>query len=258
MMYELPPQGRGTAEQQLAELRDYLVRMTRDLDRMGASETVIEQAANKAAAKNQQQTIRDIRDRAETLKALIIKNANEIREYTDSKVEEYNALYVAQSDFGSYYHVIERDVEDTAKGTIESYNFESLIETAQTTADNAQAAADAYRTELTGQIRRGIMEDPITHEKHLGIAISESLEFTGTTQEVNGHTYWELSSGQTLGLYTSTGWQFWINGQLCGYFSSQDNMLHVANIIVDSTMDFGTGWEITTTNGFGLRYIGGA
>ena len=257
MMYELPPQGRGTAEQQLAELRDYLVRMTRDLDRIGASETVIEQAANKAAAKNQQQTIRDIRDRAETLKALIIKNANEIREYTDSKVEEYNGLYVAQSDFGSYYEVIERNVQDTARGTIESYNFSSAIENAQNAANEAQAALTEYQTELNGQIRRGVMEDPVTHENHLGIAIAENLQFTGETVTDEGKVYYKLDSGQTLGLYTSTGWQFWVNGQLCGYFSSEDNMLHVAQIIVDDRLRFGTGWDISTTGGFGLRYIGG-
>ena len=40
------------------------------------------------------------------------------------------------------------------------------------------------------------------------------------------------------------------------YFSSADNMQHVANIIVDESMKFGTGWEITTTSGFGLRYVG--
>ena len=71
MMYELPPQGRGTAEQQLNELRDYLVRMARDLDRAGTSEVVIQQAANKAVAKQQLKTVEDIRARAEELKSLI-------------------------------------------------------------------------------------------------------------------------------------------------------------------------------------------
>lgn len=257
MMYELPPQGMGTPEQQLADLRNYLVRMARDLDQVGNSQTVIEQMASKAVDKKQAQTIQDIKDRAEALKALIIKTANEIYEYTDAKVEEYNSIYVAQSDFGSYYQVIERDVEDTARGTIESYHYSDAIENAQSAADGAAAAAEAYHNELNGQIRRGIMEDPTTHELHLGIAISESLEFTGETQTSNGNTYYKLAGGQTLGLYTSTGWQFWINGQLCGYFSSADNMLHVANIIVDERIRFQTDWEITTTNGFGLRYVGG-
>ena len=101
------------------------------------------------------------------------------------------------------------------------------------------------------------MEDPATHELHLGIAIAENLQFTGQTAERDGNTYYRLSSGQTLGLYTAAGWQFWINGQLCGYFSSADNMLHVANIVADRSMRFGADWEITASGGFGLRYTGG-
>ena len=257
MMHELPPQVQGTPEQQLVALRDYLVRMARELDNISGSNTIIEQAASKAVDKAKEKTLQDIKNQADALKALIIKTANEIYSYTDSKVEEYNSLYVAQSDFGSYYEVIESDVISTAMGTVESYNYESLIQSAQDTADGAAAAAEAYHNELSGQIRRGIMEDPTTHELHLGIAISEQLQFTGQTQTENGNTYYELSPGQTLGLYTSTGWQFWINGQLCGYFSSNDNMLHVANIIVDERVRFSTDWEITTANGFGIRYIGG-
>lgn len=257
MSYELPPQIVGTPEQQLVALRDYLVRMARDLDRAQTSETAIVSTAQKAAAKAQEKTVEEIKERAATLKALILKNADEIIAYADQKVEEYNSLYVAQSDFGSYYEVIETQVETTARGAVESYHYEDLIEDAQATADAAQSTADMYRTELNGQIRRGVMEDPLTGTLHLGIAISESLSFTGQTQVKDGMTYYRLTPGQTLGLYTSTGWQFWVNGNLCGYFSSADNMLHVANIIADDSIRFGTGWEITTTGGFGLRYIGG-
>lgn len=256
MSLELPPQARGGAEEQLAALRDYLVRLAQELDRASGGEPALAAVGN-VLTKAQARTAEDIRARAAALKALIIKTADEITAYADSKVEEYNSLYVAKSDFGSYYQVIERDVEDTARGTIESYRYSDAIESAQNTADGAAAAAEAYRNELSGQIRRGIMEDPLTHELHLGIAISEQLSFTGQTQTVNGTVYYRLASGQTLGLYTSNGWQFWINGQLCGYFSSADNMLHVANIIVDERIRFQTDWEITTTNGFGFRYAGG-
>ena len=112
-------------------------------------------------------------------------------------------------------------------------------------------------TELNGQIRRGVIEDPETHEVHLGIAISEQLSFTGQTQTEGGLTYYELAPGQTLGLYTSTGWQFWINGVRRGWFSSEDSMLHVSNIVVENRLQLGSDWEIVSAGGFGLRYIGG-
>ena len=246
----------GTPEPQLAALRDYLVRMAKDLN-TATDRQVIVKAANEAVSKSEKKTVEDIRAQAEAIKALIIKTADEITAYTDSKTEIYNSLYVAQSDFGSYYELIESDVESTARGTVESYHYSDLITAAQNTANGAATSAEAYRNELNGQIRRGIMEDPSTHELHLGIAISESLVFTGETQTSGGHTYYRLASGQTLGLYTSTGWQFWINGVKRGWFSSEDSMLHVSNIVVEDRLQLGDDWEITTNNGFGLRYIGG-
>ena len=241
MMYELPPQVQGTPE--LIAIRDYLVRLAQSLDQVNGDAAVV--AANKAVDQKQKDTVKSIQNEAASLKALIVKNANEIYSYTDQKVEEYGSLYVAKTDFGNYYEQIESKVETTARGTIESYHYTDAIEN-----------LNSYMTDLNGQIRRGIMEDPVTHELHLGIAISEELHFTGNTQTEGGITYYELSPGQTLGLYTSTGWQFWINGVLRGYFSSQDSMLHVSNIVVESMLQLGADWQMTVSNGFGLRYVG--
>lgn len=246
MSLELPPMAQGTAEQQLAALRDYLVRMAQSLDPVSGSSERILAEARKGADKAQEKAVKDIRARAASLKALILKTADEITAYTDSKAEAFASLYVAKSDYGSYYNQIETQVEQTARDTVESYHYTEAIQ-----------ALDTYMTELNGQIRRGVIEDPETHEVHLGIAISEQLFFTGQTQTEGGLTYYELSPGQTLGLYTSTGWQFWINGAKRGWFSSEDSMLHVSNIVVENRLQLGSGWEIVSTGGFGLRYIGG-
>lgn len=246
MTRELPPQLQGTAEQQLAALRDYLVRMAQSLDPVSGSGERILAEARKGADKAQEKTVKDIRARAASLKALIIKTADEITAYTDSKAEAFESLYVAKSDYGTYYNQIETQVEQTARNTVETYHYTEAIQ-----------ALDTYMTDLNGQIRRGVIEDPETHELHLGIAISESLSFTGQTQTEGGLTYYELSPGQTLGLYTSTGWQFWINGVKRGWFSSEDSMLHVSNIVVENRLQLGNDWEIVSTGGFGLRYIGG-
>jgi len=245
MMYELPPQIGGTAEQQLAALRDYLVRLASTLERTGSTQDIVAADNGKTISKAQQEAAKAIQQQANSLKAIIVKNANEITEYTDRRVDSLASTYVAKSDFGNYYNQIETQVEQTARNTVESYHYTEAIE-----------GLDAYMTELNGQIRRGVIEDPETHEVHLGIAISESLAFTGQTHTEGGLIYYELAPGQTLGLYTSTGWQFWINGVLRGYFSSEDSMLHVSNIVVENRLQLGSGWEITTAGGFGLRYIG--
>ena len=244
MMPEIPPQLQGSPEQQLVAMRGYLVRLAQSLEPVGRSAAAA--AKTGVAAGAQEKAAEQIRSTANSLKALIIKTADEITAYTDSRVESFGSLYVAKSDYGNYYNQIETQVAQTARGTVESYHYAEAFGEMQT-----------YLADLGGQIRRGVIEDPETHEVHLGIAISEQLSFTGQTQTEGGLTYYELAPGQTLGLYTSTGWQFWINGVRRGWFSSEDSMLHLSNIVVENRLQFGSAWDVTNTNGFGLRYIGG-
>ncbi len=246
MMYELPPQTQGTAEQQLAALRDYLVRLARDLDRAGNSDAVVTEIAGKASEKARSEAVQAIQDQAQSIKAIIVKNADQVKAYADSLITNLSSVYVAQSDFGTYQETVQTEIQQNAQATTETYNYAASIESAFT----------SYTEALNGQIRRGIIEDPVTHALHLGIAISENLNFTGQTQAVGGVTYYELDPTQTLGLYTAHGWEFWTGGQKIGWFSSDDKMLHVPIMIVESTLQLGDNWQITTNNGFGLRYTG--
>ena len=243
MSYELPPQARGGAEEQLAALRDYLVRLAQELELAERGGTA---AAGKAAAAAREQNEQALREQAASLKALIVKNADEIAVRSDERFEELHSTYVAISDYGNYYDQIDTQVRRTARETVESYHYTEAVE-----------SLERYMTELGGQIRRGIIEDPVTHEMHLGIAISETLSFTGQTQSVGGVTYYELTPGQTLGLYTARGWQFWINGVRRGWFSSEDSMLHISNLVVEEKLQLGADWQIGTGGGFGIRYTGG-
>ncbi len=247
MSYELPPMAQGTSEQQLAALRDYLVRLSRSLEQVCGAEAIGE-AAGRAAGRAQKQAAAEVKAAAHSLRALIIKTADEVAEYADAKVEEYNSLYVARSDFGDYYEQIQTQVAQTARAAVESYRYTEAIE-----------ALESSLTELGGQIRRGVIEDPATHERHLGIAVSESLSFETDAAPLVDHgvEYRVLSPGQTLALFTSAGWQFWINGVKTGWFSSEDSMLHVSNTVVENKLQLGADWQIAAAGGFGLRYIGG-
>ena len=246
MIPEIPPRLQGSPEQQLVAMRDYLVRLSQSLEQVGRSAAAPAVPNAGAAASAQENAAEQVKSTARALKALIIKTADEITAYTDSRVESFESLYVAKSDYGSYYNQIETQVAQTARDTVESYHY-----------TEAFGEMNAYLTDLGGQIRRGVIEDPETHEVHLGIAISEQLSFTGQTQTEGGLTYYELAPGQTLGLYTSRGWQFWIGGVRRGWFSSEDSMLHLSNIVVENRLQLGSEWDVTRANGFGLRYIGG-
>ena len=86
---------------------------------------------------------------------------------------------------------------------------------------------------------------------------ASNLSLTGQTVTENGLVYWELSPGQTLGIYTASGWQFWINGSKRGWFDSRDSQLHVSELSAESGIRLGADWLMSAAGGFGLRYIGG-
>ena len=251
-MYELPPILRGDEQQQLRELRDYLVRMARDLDK------TVEAAATEAAEK-QARTLKVSADTAgsrgnyDTLRGLIIKTADTVQHNLDIITEELHEDYLALSDFGAYQEQINTTIETTARGVVESYGYDAALLALDSQMETVMEVTNSIR----GEIRRGLITDPETGETALGIAIAETLSFTGNETTQEGLTYYELSPGQTLGLYTSTGWQFWINGSKRGWFDSRDGMLHVANLAVENSLRLGGDWLITTSGGFGLRYVGG-
>ncbi len=253
-IYQLPPILSGSTADQVKQLRDYLVRIVRQLPEGGdnaAVEKAVQQAVQKtekaAAALNS-----SARAQAGTLRDLIVKAADEVYQYVDILEQSLSQIYVAQSDFGAYAETVETQITQTARETVESYNYGASI---QAVADSVGSLASAL-TELNGEIRRGVIEDPDTHQDVLGIAISQNLAFTSATVTEDGLVYHRLEDGQTFGLYTSAGWQFWIGGVKVGWFTSDNSMLHVKNIMAEETLRIGTDWLISESGGFGLRYVG--
>ena len=248
-MYELPPILTGSEQEQLRSLRDYLVRLCRTLEQSeNAAQTSpagAQTAVPAAGAKS--------RETSENLRSLIAKTAHTVERHVERLTRELHEDYLALSDFGSYQEQIETVIEATARGVVESYDFQAAIDAVAERCGGAESAVTALR----GQIRRGLITDPETGETAMGIAIAEELSFTGTTRTEGGLEYAELAPGQTLGLYTATGWQFWINGSKRGWFDSRDGMLHIANLAVENSLNLGASWVMTGTDGFGLRYGGG-
>lgn len=254
-MYELPPRLQGSEREQLAALRDYLVRMARDMD-ANVEKVVVETVENvgvlgSGGGRSGGGSVTVESSEAQRLRSLIIKTADTIRQNIDLITTILHEDYLAKSDFGVYRENIDRTIEETARSTTEHFNAE--FDTVYGRLDDA----DVFMQAIRGEIRRGLITDPETGETVMGIAISENLSFTGQQHTENGLVYYELNPGQTMGLYTSTGWQFWINGSKRGWFNSVDGMLHISKLAVEQSLTLGAGWVITMTDGFGLRYIGG-
>lgn len=257
MGYEYPPILQGSSQQQLQALRDYLVRMARSLEAAEKAPAIASAASTGTSTatkekKTEEDKLAALRRNAANLRALIVKTAGEVDTVSadlGATRQEMESYYLAKSDFGTYMEQAEAAFVTTARGVVESYDFNSLIDAVSDRADEF----DTYLTSIRGEIRRGIITDPATGEQALGIAISENLQFTGVVHTEDGLNYYEIAPGQTLGLYTSTGWQFWVNGSKRGWFDSSDGSLHVISEVIEDFLQIGDGWRITTVGGFGVR-----
>lgn len=280
---EKPPILRGTEQEQISALRDYLFRMAQSLSEAAGENTpavsvvaTVQPDGRRVytpSGKGDPSDIAAVRKNAQELRDLIIKSArdlegriedgdNTVIEYVDSKTEDYRSLYVAKSEFGTFTETVQANMESTAKGVVESYDYESAIESVK----GSIRLIQDYYTQVNGEIRRGIVQDPDTGDYVTGIAISQNLQFHGECGPSDGNnpgdgfTYYYLNTGQTFGLYTSTGWQFWINGYKVGWFDSEEDngLLHVRNVQVEEALQLGGAWNLLTTGSeFELKYIGG-
>lgn len=270
-MYEMPPILRGTEQQQIAALRDYLVRIARNnssevtQEIVPASTSSISSSASSSNNDSQKSEVEKLKDKSDQLRQLIIKTANEVYSVSDSVKELPDSLketYLALSDFGTYKEAATNEIQRTAKNIIESYELSEevrLVDAVKALNGVSEQIEDLalYQTQMSGQIQRGWIYDPIKDETAFGIAVSSSLSFTGVEHDEDGITYYELEPSQSVGLYTSSGWQFWIDGSKRGWFDSSDGMLHVINIVSENSFKLGSDWEITKNSGFGIKYIGG-
>ena len=257
-MIEYPPLLEGRTDEQLRELRDYLVRLARELEDAAAQTTVPaagvavsrpQTTASSAALAPQTATPALTVPQTSALRSLIVKTAKEVTAYADELNTALESRYLALSDFGSYAETVETTIRQTARETVESYQFTSEIGSLR---ENLEGF-DRVLTELDGRIIRGVMEDP-NGNLVFGIAVAEKLTVTGETIESGGLSYRKLAAGQTLGLYTSTGWQFWIRGVKTGWFDAEDGLLHVAGLAVEQSLRFGN-WLVTPTGGLGIRVL---
>ncbi len=248
MNHELPPVLSGPPQQQIAALRDYLVRMAQSLQ---TAQDLTEKRTASGISRAKTAAAADAARQAASLKSLIVKTAGVIRSSIEELETELHSSYVAESEFGEYREYAEGRFTQTASDITEAFD------------RSAQIRTDLldFRSSVQGEIRRGLIEDPETGEENIGIAISRKLYFeTNGIPYVDtmGNIYPRLLPAQSFGLYTATGWQYWINGQKVGWFDSLDSSLHLRTVTVNESISIGDSWKIMQYpgGGFGIRYIG--
>lgn len=257
MIYDMPPVLHGSPQQQLTELRNYLVRLARQQQQETSSGTAQNGTTVKKVGGTQTDTaallkeIADLKQKAGVLRDLIVKTADET--YTEavgasqSFMSEY---YLAKSDYGAYEEAIYTYIEETARQIVESYNYEALA----STVDNMSQ----YINLLNGEIRRGFIE--VNGVTTFGIVISSRNVFSADentyTPSGESNVYYEIDTGECFGLYTATGWQFWKGNVKLGWFDTSDGQLHVNNIAVEENLIQGA-WRLTNNGtAWGIKYVG--
>jgi len=291
MGFVKPPMLTGDNKKDIVNLRDYLFRIAGTLDAVaqpGTPAVSVSYQNGKPVTKpaGDSKDVEEIRQEAKRLASLIIKTGNELdkeigdrqeedgntltaaNNYTDGKKTEYDEAYVSQSEYGTFIQTVLPEIieEQTNSVYVQKTEYDIALENINRAIDGL----DGYREEIAGEIMRGIVLDPSTGLYVTGIAIAEEIVCKGEISPEarpyvpdDGHIYVEIDQFQTFGLYTSTGWQFWVKGNKVGWFTSEDSgeALHVRSAKIEEAVTVGGAWQqkTETINGvqmFTINYIG--
>ena len=168
---------------------------------------------------------------------------------------DMESTYVAKSDFGEYRDNIETSIRANAAAIIATTDRIESIAANQNAFGNE---LQKYLTVTHGQMTYGFFTDPGSGQQVYGIAVAQNLQFaaSGNTSERDGQIYYELEPQQSLAMYTSTGWQYWLNAAKVGWFEAGDGQLHTPKQVTENDFRL-SNWLFTDLDGLGIKYIGG-
>lgn len=251
-----PPGLQGDERSSLRQMHSFLFRLTEQLNAaMQETDRRIEQTEKATGIRTGTEKGGKTEDNSvmtqqyNDLKSLIIKTANTVRSEMDVVEAQLRREYIAKSEWGTYEESLQADFEATAAGVVESYGYESRLDSL----DDMAADFDSYRIETNGYIKRGIIGYDESNVPIIGIAIGQDLK--STTVTIDGEAYEEIDMTRSLATYTSNRVTFWQNGVEVAWFSNSElvcTTLKIADKII-----LGDVWEISRSNGFAVKWIGG-
>lgn len=180
-----------------------------------------------------------------TLKGLIVKNADIVREEMQRIEAELHGEYTALSgEFGEY-----KDDTDATLTALPGSITQSILNS-QTITD-LQGAVERILTE--GYIKMGIIGHKTDLTPIIGIAIGQNVQTTGT-ETYGGVTYDVIKMDQALGVYTAEGLEFWQGGNKIAWL--YQGKMHINDAMIDNTIIMGA-WQWRNDGlGLTLKYVG--
>ena len=245
-----PPALQGDERAQLTQVYRYLFRLSEQLNvGLSALEQRTEAVARPSGGAlspegtDGEQFWTEADAQYNSLKSLIIKTANLVRAEMDQIVTNLGSEYVAVSEWGTYREEVSREIVDTAKYTMEHFEYgEEILDIPE-----MAASFDSYRIETTGYIKRGIIGFDDENYPILGIAIGQELRHKEVT--VGGEVYEVFDESQNMATYAADKLSFWVNGVEVAYLSNSE--LVVTRIIVSDSIQLGS-WDIAVNAADGM------
>ena len=245
----MPPTLMGSAEQQLQQLHRYLFRMNEELNRAVDAQNIMVRDIET----RQQQSVsaesldKSLAEQYSNAKALIIKTADIVRSEMDRITTELESKYLAISDFGTYQEEISQEIEATATGIVQSFDYDAKLKA-------LGADFEEYRVESKGYICSGIIGYDDDNMPIYGIVVGQDL--ASTTITVNGEETELIDMTRNLATYTSDRITFWQNGVAVAYVSNGEMMINKIKTI--EGLQFEDEWEVSRMRGgFAIKWIGG-
>lgn len=173
-----PPALQGDERAQLTQLYRYLFRLSEQLNvglsTLEGNSALMMRASSGGGAispdgADPEQFWANADAQYNSLKSLIIKTANIVRAEMDQIVTNLSSEYVAQSEWGTYKESVKTEIIQTAKSTIENYQYKEGVENLP----DLIAMFDSYRIETSGSIMRGIIGYDDENYPIIGIAIGQ-------------------------------------------------------------------------------------
>lgn len=255
---ETPPALRGQPENQIREISSYLFRLSELLNvalnnltenNFSSAVEISGSKASQGGREPQGQTLDAVASYNE-LRGLIGNTAQIVNVEIEKLRKELEQQYVAVSaDWGTFQENISSTIEATAESVVQSYNYDSEIQTLHEEA----AGFSAYKISTEGYIRQGFIDYDENNVPIVGIAIGQGL--TSTSVTVGGIEYQKIDSTASCAFYTATKVSFRINGQEVAYVSNRK--LYIGDVEITGSVVLGGKWAISTTNGLTIKWIGG-
>lgn len=212
------------------------------------------QSAQLSAKKSAENMLSEGGSEYQALRSLIIKTADvvNVRESLNTAVTELGDLvsnlekeYVAVSDFGEYLEKLNGTITLDGDGLNQFYKFVAEL---KANVEKVSAEFTSYRVDAEGYTRVGIVDYDEYSAPIWGLAVGRDLVVTETDE---GSV---IEKKNFRAIYTDSQLSFWQDGTKVAYMSNKQ--LYITNVVALNSLTVGK-WEISTENGFTLKWIGG-